>query len=277
MRAPFVPAFSFPTFADLKNNGRLAMIASGANARLLNAVSGGIAGTFNHLVGAWDAQDGTTLAGFPKVIEDYTFFVNPVVADVSGDPYPEVILGTGGYYLHAVDACGVQAPGFPKFTGQWFVGSPSVGDLDGDGALEIVATTRSGWLYAWRTMGRTTGNVQWPTFRHDNSNTGNWRTPLPFGTRRVMEAGPIVCAPRTSDAGTPDAAVDPDASVSDASFDGSPMDGAATDGGRLVASGGCACRISVTRTPSGNASVLAWGSLGLAVLTRSGRRRCART
>ncbi|MFO0563263.1 MAG: S8 family serine peptidase [Polyangiales bacterium] len=277
MRAPFVPAFSFPTFADLKNNGRLAMIASGANARLLNAASGGIAGTFNHLVGAWDAQEGTTLAGFPKVLEDYTFFVNPISADVSGDAYPEVMLGTGGYYLHAVDACGVQAPGFPKFTGQWLVGSPALGDLDGDGTLEIVATTRSGWLYAWRTMGRTTGNVQWPTFRHDNSNTGNWRTPLPFGTRRVMEAGPIVCAPRTGDAGASDAAVDPDASMGDASLDGSTMDGAVADGGRLVAGGGCGCRTAAKSDPSSNTTALAVGSLGLALAALSRRRRSARS
>jgi Subtilase family len=269
-RQPFVPAFSFPTFADLHNSGRLAMIASGANLALIAAASGGIAAEYSNLVGAWDARDGRPVAGFPKLIEDYTFFVNPISADVSGDAYPEVLLGSGGYYLHASDACGVAAPGFPKFTGQWHVGSPAVGDLDGDGTLEVVSTTRSGWLYAWRTMGRSNGNVQWPTFRHDNSNTGNWRTPLPFGTRRVMDAPALVCAPRGADAGVPDATVDTDASLDGgATGDASaPMDGSPADGGRLTAGGGCGCRTSPTRAPGAQ-----WAAAIVAAAAMASARR----
>lgn len=279
MRAPFVPAFSFPTFADLQNNGRLAMIASGANTRLISAASGGIAADFAHLVGAWDTQTGTPIAGYPKVIEDYTFFVNAIVADVSGDAYPEVMLGSGGYYLHASDACGVEAPGFPKFTGQWHVGSPVVGDLDGDGTLEVVSTTRSGWLYAWHTMGRSNGNVQWPTFRHDNSNTGNWRTPLPFGTKRVMDAPALACAPRGSDGGAPDA-MDTDASApSDGSAPmdgGTAMDASTADGGRLNSGGGCSCRVNAgSNTSTRNQAPYALLSMGVALagIARSRRKR----
>ncbi|MDP3279011.1 MAG: S8 family serine peptidase [Deltaproteobacteria bacterium] len=276
MRAPFIPAFGVPTFADLQNSGELAFIASGANANLLNGASGGEAGYFNHLVGAWNAREGNPLAGFPKVIEDYTFLVNPVVADVSGDAYPEVILGTGGYYVHAVDACGVQAPGFPKFTGQWLIAAPALGDLDGDGTLEMVVPTRNGWLYAWHTQGRTDGNVQWPTFRHDNSNTGNWRTPLPFGQRRVSSSPTIVCAPRVTDAGVGDGGELTDGSVlSDGSISDGGMDGSADGGPVQVGGGGCGCRVARTRTPLRATEMGLW-ALGAMVLTLRRRRRSAR-
>jgi hypothetical protein len=281
MRAPFVPAFSLPSLGDLQNRGRLSMVAAGANTNLLGAASGGEAGYFNHLVAAWDAQDGSPMPGFPRVIEDYTFLVNPLVADVSGDAYPEVMLGTGGYYLRAMDACGIEAPGFPKFTGQWMVSSPAVGDLDGDGTLEVVVATRAGWLYAWHTMGRVTGNVQWPTYRHDNRNTGNWGTPLPFGTRRVMDAPAYVCPARTADggAGEPDASPDggprPDGGTSmDASADGP------TDAGLPpVAGGGCACRVPSAPSPRGSHGA-PWGRAAVAgalagLVTARGRRRRA--
>jgi hypothetical protein len=274
MRAPFVPAFSLPTFADLQNRGRLAFVASGANARLINAASGGVAADFAHLLGAWDAQEGSVIAGFPKVIEDYTFLVNPIVADVSGDPYPEVLLGTGGYYLHAVDACGIQAPDFPKFTGQWMVGSPVVGDLDNDGTLEVVTATRSGWLYAWRTQGRVNGNVQWPTYRHDNSNTGNYRTPLPFGTRRVMDAPGYTC-PARGDGGASDASIEDAAPSFDGSIaDGGSMDARADGAVDRVAGGGCACAIHAGEARRRPAPAVALFALASAWLLA--RRRAAR-
>ena len=83
-----------------------------------------------------DPQPGTKCGpmfpGSPTLIEDYTFFHNSTMADVDGDDYPEVLVGTGGYYLRAVDACGNEAEGFPKFTGQWIIPAPAVGDLDAD-------------------------------------------------------------------------------------------------------------------------------------------------
>jgi len=206
--------------------------------------------------------------------------VNPIIADISGDAYPETILGTGGYFLHTLDACGVQPAGFPKFTGQWMIGAPAVGDLDGDGTLELVVTTRAGWLYAWRTSGRVTGNVQWPTYRHDNSNTRNWGTPLPFGTRRVMDAPAITCAPRppadggvttdgsvpSGDSGLPDGGTAPmDATLSDAGTDAGPP---------RVAGGGCACRVPAqgpSTVPSHRGALLALTALG-AGFARARRR-----
>ena len=134
---------------------------------------------FDHLVAAWDAVSGEFMWGFPQVTEDLQFFMNPAIADISGDDRPEVITGSGGYLIHAWDVTGAEAPGYPKSTGGWIAASPAVGDLDHDGFLDLVVATRDGYVFAWRTRGLAWGNIQWATFHHDNRSTGNLHTPLP--------------------------------------------------------------------------------------------------
>ena len=134
----------------------------------------------------WSGATGHQMYGLPVPIEDFTFLVNEAVADISGDGYPEVILGTGGYYVRAFDACGCEAPSFPKFTGGWLIATPAIGDVDGDHTLEVVTGTRDGYLYAWHTKGTDTGVIQWESFHHDSFNTGNYNTKL---TQGVLRAG----------------------------------------------------------------------------------------
>jgi len=142
-----------------------------------------------------ERSDGAHDAG---LLEDYTFLTSMAIADIGGpsgapDGYPEVIEGDGAYFVHAVDACGRETPGWPKFTNGWDTGTPAVGDIDGDKSLEVVTTTREGWLFAWHTSGTTSGVVQWESFHHDNANTGNYATKLDQG---VLEAAatPIDCS-----------------------------------------------------------------------------------
>ena len=61
--------------------------------------------------------------------------------------------------------------------------SPAVGDVTGDGKLEVIVATRSGWLFAWKTAGKTGGRVDWESYGHDNRNTRNLDTPLAQGIR----------------------------------------------------------------------------------------------
>ncbi|RMG15859.1 MAG: hypothetical protein D6729_11940 [Deltaproteobacteria bacterium] len=58
------------------------------------------------------------------------------------------------------------------------IATPALGDLDGDGLLDIVVNTREGWLFAWRAPGEAR-SIQWAGFHHDAQGTGNFANPLP--------------------------------------------------------------------------------------------------
>ena len=127
------------------------------------------------------AADGTPadrqlLDAFPRVVNDLQFLAGPSVADIDNDAQPEALAGTGVYDVHAVDAEGAEAPGWPKFTNGWMVQSPAVGDIDGDGRLEVVGVTREGNLFVWRTAGDECAFIPWRRWHHDEWGTGNYAT-----------------------------------------------------------------------------------------------------
>lgn len=251
---PLLNTFGHGSFGDMNADGVPDFATGGAGAKLAVNLAGGWKNQpFNHQVGAWDGADGDSLPGFPQIIEDYLFFVNPTVADVSGDGYPEVIAGSGGYYLHAWDACGREPEGWPKFVGGWVASSVATGDIDGDGSLEVVVPTRNGYMYAFDSQGPADGAIEWPEYQHDNHNTGNYEMPLPGGRTSTLPDEPLECpSPPGQDAGT-----GRDAGTGDA--------GPRTPGG-----GGCDCTVgSGADQPTGNL----WPLLGALALLGLRRRR----
>jgi hypothetical protein len=82
------------------------------------------------------------------------------------------VAGNGVYSLSAVNALGAPR-GWPKLTGGWLVGTPSFGDWDGDGRLEVAVVRRDGVLLAWHTPTPEHRVNQWPRFGHDLANTGS--------------------------------------------------------------------------------------------------------
>jgi hypothetical protein len=188
-----LPLFSQPSVGDLDGDGTPDPVLSGGSLSLAGSLAGGgIARPFQHLLAAWSGKTGKMMPGSPVPIEDFTFLNNHAIADISGDGYPEMITGSGAYFLHAADACGNEPKGWPKFTNGWIIATSAVGDLVGDGSLAVVSATRTGYLFAWRTPGKASGVVQWDSFHHDNQNTGNYATPLGHGTPKGPGAT-IVC------------------------------------------------------------------------------------
>lgn len=108
--------------------------------------------------------------------EDLQIFVNPIVADISGDNLAEVIAGSGGYNVRAYDIKRNQPEGWPKPTHNWAIASVAVADVDRDDHLEVVLPTHEGNLFAWNTRGREckgdAANSDWWTFHHDERSTG---------------------------------------------------------------------------------------------------------
>jgi hypothetical protein len=145
---PAIFAMTSGSFGDLDGDGVLEFTAgtTGARSGLTIAVPG-LKLPFEHHLSAWNARTGQYMMFFPRVVEDFQFYVNPAIADLDGDGLAEIIAGSGGYLLHAFNHLGREPTGWPKFTGGWLAASPAVGDIDADGLLEVVITTREGKLF----------------------------------------------------------------------------------------------------------------------------------
>ena len=131
----------------------------------------------------WDVakSDGTVASGkfrpaFPRVVNDLQFLTAPSVADIDGDGLPAALEGSGVYDLHAINVNGVEPAGWPKLTGGWVAATPAVGDIDGDGRLEVATITREGWLFIWKTAAEECSLAPWRKADHDEWNTGNYHT-----------------------------------------------------------------------------------------------------
>jgi hypothetical protein len=105
-------------------------------------------------------------------VDGFPFFSSSVVADLTGLGYRSAAEGNDDYWVHAFGPGGVEAPGFPKYTGQWLSFAGAVGDPKYDGQLHYVIATREGWLYNWAVQGSDALNDSWWHYRHDEHNSG---------------------------------------------------------------------------------------------------------
>ena len=153
----FLASPGSPVVADTDGDGEMELYAPVLPMRMLSMrTNPGIPMDVPPALGGWEVGPGPPastvpmIPTFPRRMEDVTLLAAPVAADVDGDGKDEILLGSGGYLLHAFKKTAGEAEGFPKFTGGWVLAPPAVGDLDGDGVAELVSVTREGYLFAWR-------------------------------------------------------------------------------------------------------------------------------
>ncbi len=124
-----------------------------------------------------NGSTGANKPGWPVFVRD-TIFSSPALADVDHDGNLEVIIGAdahqegapyntpNGGCLHVIHPNGSELTGFPQCVNQVLSSSPAVGDINGDGRLEIVVGTGTYWpnaahkVYAFEPDG--TAATGWP-------------------------------------------------------------------------------------------------------------------
>jgi hypothetical protein len=110
-----------------------------------------------------DGESGTTYAGFPQSFPGTTTTGGIVAADLGEGGTPEIVFNHGGDKISCLKADGTLQW---TLTGLPSVSAPAIGDLEGDGALDMAVLTTDGKIYCFTLGNAGIGprGIEWPNF-----------------------------------------------------------------------------------------------------------------
>ncbi|MFI5370378.1 MAG: C25 family cysteine peptidase [Candidatus Eisenbacteria bacterium] len=158
---------SSPALADMNGDGLPEVVYASTNGRIYVFDRNGT------LIAPW------TNARF-SALTSAAVQASPVVADINGDGFNDVVVGDESGELAALSgADGSMLPGFPIALGAEGTGTAALCDCDGDGKTEIVDVDYGGTVRMWDYDHPFSphGSPPWPQFQHDAERTGCADTP----------------------------------------------------------------------------------------------------
>ena len=143
----FDTTWGSPSLYDVDNDGREEVFIGGDASPGPNPEDSKLMGGRFRVL---DWNNGTVSERYPPIERNDIFMSSSVIGDIDGDGRVEVIVGGGisenasarqVWAFHADD--GSMLPGFPVQLTQVIFSSPALGDVDGDGEIEIVIHSMS--------------------------------------------------------------------------------------------------------------------------------------
>ena len=100
----------------------------------------------------------------------------PVVGDINGDGNLDIIFNSDND-VYALDSLGNLLPDFPIPLPSIWYSSPSIGEIDNDGKIELITSASSsstGTIHVFEipNIYNTSVKMEWPMFQHDPQHTG---------------------------------------------------------------------------------------------------------
>jgi M6 family metalloprotease-like protein len=121
--------------------------------------------------------NGTPVSNFPITVShpgEPTDLIDssPILGDVDGDGYPDIIIGTKNKQILAYNKYGKMLDGFPLSCGGAINSSPILVNLDKDSHAELLVASDDGFVYAWDLPGEYESETNpWTQFGYDAGHT----------------------------------------------------------------------------------------------------------
>lgn len=163
-----------PALGDLDRDGDWEVVVPGGGSHLyvFDAGSGVPTSAF-------------TTGGQPGIQVETARLGSPIIGDITGDMYPEILVGAQSGKVHAFDRNGQEVRGFPFVNGGDISAGLAVWDLNKDGTVELVIQANQVLPVTVLELPGTSfdhvnpdlGRYPWTMFRHDSRNSGNMMSP----------------------------------------------------------------------------------------------------